>query len=226
MLRQCHDISCMQIGDSSIHSTDKAKNIGVMFDENLNFVNHVNLLCRTCYMHLNNISKIREYLSKDAAATIVNALVTSRLDNVNAILYGLTQYLIQRMQRVQNNAARLVCRKKKRDNVTPLLKELHWLPVKHRIEYKIAMLVFKCLHNLAPQYLCDLIERYEPQRSLRSANKNIVVEKPGKQRIGDRAFKAAGPKVWNELPDSIRNLNELSSFKVALKTHHFDEAFK
>ena len=176
-------------------------------------------------MHLYSIGKIRKCLSEETTATLVNALITSRLDYANAILYGIPKYLIHKLQLVQNSAARLVCRKRKHDHVTPLLRHLHWLPVKYRIMYKINLLTFKCIHGIAPQYLSDLIKPHVPARRLRSSDKGLLEKSIGRTNKGDRAFSSAAPDLWNELPDDIRILDKLCSFKTRLKTYYFQIAF-
>ena len=220
-------VSNLQIGDSKVKIVDKTKNIGVIIDAQLTMKQHVSHVCRTCYMHLHNISKIRPYLTQEAAELMVNALVTSRLDYANALLYGLPDCVLNRLQRVQNNAARLIFRKKKHDNVTPLLKSLHWLPTTYRIQYKINLLTFKALQGLAPDYLSDLIKPYTPTRELRSSCKCLLeTAKTAKLKsCGERAFSVAAPKLWNCLPQELRDKQTVSSFKAALKTHYFKQAY-
>ena len=224
--KQLDSVAHVKIGESCVDPVNSAKNIGAVLDNNLDLVKHVNNTCRTCYMYLHSISKIRSCLTQEATETLVNALITSRLDYCNAILYGLNEDLLKRLQLVQNNAARLVLKKKKHDHVTPLLKKLHWLPVKYRIQYKLNLLTFKCIHNIAPTYLSKLCISYTPVRSLRSSDKHLLVEKVGRTAKGDRAFSVAAPKLWNRLDPSIRALDNIVTFKSELKTHYFREAFK
>ena len=116
---------------------------------------------------------------------------------------------------------------RKHDHITPVLMKLHWLPVKLRIRYKINLLTFKCINGLAPKYLCDLIEEYRPTRSgLRSAGKDLLVEREGRtETYGERPFSVCAPKLWNVLPQSIRSIQSLDAFKMALKTHYFRIAY-
>ena len=118
------------------------------------------------------------------------------------------------MQLVQNNAARLVLKKKKRENVTPLLKKLHWLPIKFRLDYKLNLLTFKCIKGLAPKYLSDLLSPYQPRgpQVLRSSEMCLLEEKPTRLKKGDRAFSVAAPKLWNELPYNFRVVDKLCTF--------------
>nr|KAG5701019.1 hypothetical protein BaRGS_022730 [Batillaria attramentaria] len=120
------------------------------------------------------IASIRPLLTADSTAMLVNAFITSRLDFCNSALAGLPADQINRLQRVQNSAARLILRKRKRDHVTPLLRELHWLPVVYRIKYKIATLSFRHFEQSLPQYLSDKLTTYEPSRTLRSSSEKLL----------------------------------------------------
>ena len=190
-------------------------------------VDHVNGVCKSCYVHLRHISHIRQYLTQEASATMVHSLVTSRLDYLNSLLYGLPDYILKRLQLVQNNAAKLVMKKRKYDHVTPLLKSLHWLPINQRIQYKINLLTFKGLHGLAPEYLSCLLVPYVPNRTLRSSARGLLTEKKSNlKRAGHRAFSVCAPRLWNKLPEHVVKCETIETFKVALKTHLFKVAFQ
>ena len=108
-------------------------------------------------------------------------------------------------------------------NLSPILRKLHWLPIKARIDFKLLLITFKALHGQAPAYLIELLNRYTPTRNLRSSGGNLlVIPKSCMKGYGDRAFSVAAPKLWNALPDSIRCINSLSVFKSAIKTHLFN----
>ena len=107
------------------------------------------------------IGKLRRYLDKSSVERLVHAFVSSRLDSCNAVLYGLQDNEIAKLQRVQNTVAHLVTKCKKDEHMKPGLRVLHWLPVQQRIVYKIALLTYKALHGLAPRYISDLIEEYK-----------------------------------------------------------------
>ena len=124
---------------------------------------------------------------------------------------------------LQNSAARLVTRKRKFEHVTPILRGLHWLPIRARIQFKVLTLVFKCLHENAPAYLSELIKQYQPSRNLRSQSKNLLCEIRVKSKtFGDRAFEKTAPKLWNNLSQNIRSITDFDQFKSMLKTHLFD----
>ena len=106
-------------------------------------------------VHLKNISKIRRYLSQDATEILIHAYITSKLDNCKSLLYGLSTYVINELQTIQNAAARIVTFGKKTDHTTPVLRKLNWLPVQYRIIFKILLLVYKGLNGLAPTYISE-----------------------------------------------------------------------
>ena len=175
---------------------------------------------------MRQIRKIRPYLTQDTAATIVNALVTSKLDNHNGLLYGVPDYLIRRLQLVQNNAARLVTKTKKYDSITPVLKGLHWLPISFRIEYKILLLCFKILNGLAPRYMEEILAVYVPKRTLRSSAMGLlIVPKMNYKKYGYRSFSFCAPHLWNSLPMQLRDHMSVSTFKTNLKTYLFKKSF-
>ena len=158
------------------------------------------------------------FITKEALATAVHAFITSRIDYCNAVLYGLPLYLIERLQYLQNLAARMVSGSQKYDHITPVLKDLHWLPVLQRIQYKVLLLTYKCLHGLAPGYLSDLLQKSRRGNSL-------LLPLTKRVHFGDRSFSKSGPVLWNLLPLHIRDSPSVDSFKSRLKTFLFKKAF-
>ena len=214
------------IGNSSIKPSKEARNLGVIFDSTMSTEKHVNNICRSAYYHLHSIGRVRRYLDQQSTKQLVHALVISRLDTCNSLLCGLPATLIEKLQRIQNACAKTIMGGSKRDHVTPLLKELHWLPVKSRINYKLIMLTFKCIHHLVPQYLADLVTKYQPGRSLRSANAMLLVEPKARTKTyGERAFSYTAPRLWNELPPTLRQCEQITQFKNNLKTYLFKKHF-
>ena len=120
----------------------------------------------------------------------------------------------------------MVARTPKFDHITPVLRSLHWLPVRLRILFKLLLLVYRCVNETAPKYLCELVSPYRPSRSLRSDSQLLlVVPKCRLKTYGERAFSAAGPKEWNNLPLHIRQSPTISLFKTNLKTVLFKSYF-
>ena len=215
------DIS-LDMGDVSVEQAQKARNLGVMFDSVIGMRPQITNICKCANYYLRCIGSIRKYLTDDSAAQLIHSFVSSRLDYCNSLLAGLPDVEYAKLQKVHNTAARIVTRTLKFDHITPLLVKLHWLPIPLRIEYKILLLVFKATHDMAHVYLQELVPSYKPGRNLRSAYKGQLLEpRINLKTYGERAFSAVGPKLWNRLPSDVSLLNDIDSFKRALKTHLF-----
>ena len=127
---------------------------------------------------------------------------------------------------VQNTAARVLCNIGKFDHVTPVLKKLHWLPIEWRVKFKVCLIVFKSIHGSGPQYIKDMLIERQYKYGLRYGSEHILsVPKTKYKTLGDRAFSASAPKIWNELPRDLRSTLCLASFKTKLKTHFFNKAY-
>ena len=210
----------ISVGGYRISPSDSATNIGVVFYQTASLDGHVKSVCKSALFHLRNIAKIREYLNVESTKSLVHAFVTCRLDNCNSLLIGSPSSLIQ------NCAARLVTGQPKFAHVTPILKELHWLPIEQRVAFKVLLLAYKGLNGLAPKCISDMLVRYTPCRVLRSSDRHLLnVPKTNKKTYGDRAFSAAAPRLWNSLPLDLKISPSVSIFKSRLKTHLFTLAF-
>ncbi len=169
-----HDFT-IQLGSSTITPSASVRNLGVIFDDQLTFKEHIAKTARSCRFALHNIRKIRPFLTEHAAQLLVQALVISRLDYCNALLAGLPSNTIKPLQMIQNAAAQLVFNKPKRAHVTPLFISLHWLVVAARIQFKTLMLAYRTTTGSAPTYFHSLLRIYIPSRSLRSASERRLM---------------------------------------------------
>ena len=205
------------------------KNLGaVYFDRptHLSFKKHVEITCKSANWKLRNISLMRKYLDQKSCKVLVHAFVTSKLDYLNSLLFGLPECQIRKLQMIMNTAARIVKGAKRRCHVTPLLKDLHWLPIDYRIKFKILMLAFRAYQLQQPVYLANFVSPYHPVRTLRSTNKfYLCVPRPRIKSYGFRSFTYSAASLWNQLPDHLRTCSDLSTFKRLLKTHFFCSAF-
>lgn len=220
----------INIGEAAVKPTPQVRDLGAIFDEHLKMDQHVNNLCRGATFALSKIGKLRKYLDPDTTHKLIQAFVICRLDNCNSLLYGLPQKDINKLHRIQNMAARLIFLTKKRDHITPILRDqLHWLPVEQRIHFKIILLTYKVFHGIAPAYLSALISPYTPSRGLRAGNVrpegNLQIVRSRTKTYGERAFAFAAPVLWNALPEHIRKSPTVAQFKAQLKTHLFKNAF-
>ena len=223
------NIDHILIGDCAIRPKGVVKNFGTWLDSTLSMNSHVNNTCSNAFCYRYNIRRIRKYLSRRSTETLIHAFVSSHVDYCNSLLYGLPAYQLNKLQRVQNAAARLIFLESKYCHVRPLLYNLHWLPVKFRIDFEILLLTYKAINGLAPFYLQELISLKEACRyKLRSDCDGLLLN-PVKFKtlttLGDRSFAAAAPQLWNSLPYLIRSSRSVASFKKTLKKFLFQKAF-
>ncbi|XP_072770959.1 uncharacterized protein [Nerophis lumbriciformis] len=215
----------LSVENSTLSPSTHIRNLRVILDKKLSFEHHINHITRTAFFHLKNIARLRPSLSFSAAETLIHAFITFRLDYCNSILYGSSSKIL--IQNIQNSAARLLTHAHSGEHITPVLQKLHWLPVPHRIHFKILLLTHKALHNQAPCYVTNLLHRHTPSRSLRSSDANLF-SPPLRAKLwtwGDRAFSIAAPTLWNSLPKPIRDCSDLPTFKSLLKTYLFRSDF-
>ena len=172
------------------------------------------------------IGRIRKYLPSDGLKVLVNSLVISRLDYCNSLLCDIPKYQRDKLQRIQNTAARMITEARSSDHITPLLKSRHWLPVEARIHFKILLITYKILNGQSAGYLEPLIKDYHPSRALRTSSRLLLCNPAIKyKKYGGRAFSTAAPQLWNTTPEYIKNADSVTTFKTKLKTFLFRKCF-
>ena len=220
----------VKVGDTEIAPSNAVRNLGVLFDSEALMSSQVSSICKASFYALYRLGKIRKYLDQRTAEKLVHAFVSSRLDYCNSLLSGLPAHQLNRLQRVQNCAARLIygTRARLSLHITPILHELHWLPVTQRIIFKIVCIVFKCIHSPdLPVYLKELVSIRRSEHRLRSTHTNLLAVPSGKttKTYGDRAFSVNAPLLWNRLPVELRLSGSYEVFKGHLKTYLFRKHF-
>jgi hypothetical protein len=222
-LSKCGDMS-LRIGGSDIKPSEVVHDLGVIIDKHMKLESNVNAICRTCFLYLRLIGRIRRSLTMKTCELLVRALVLSRIDYCATILYGISSRLITKLQRVFNASIRLVELLSKREHVKASLKRHKWIPVEDRIKMRVALLTFKTIHQIAPSYLSQLITPLEPNEevSLRSHNHLRLAVARCKNNLGDRAFSNCAPTVWNNLPSNIRDSKKLITFQNEIERYFLD----
>ena len=218
------------IGGESIAPSLSIRNLGAYFNVPMDHKDFISSKCKAGWYTLHNIKRVRSLLTREACETLINAYVTSKLDYCNCLLYGVPAKMLERLQKVQNSAAKTIARVPRRDHVTPILADLHWLPIKQRVEYKILLYTYKSLHGEAPEYLSELLNPYTPRRPLRSGDKpqGTRLQPPAKANYvyyGERSFIHAAPTLWNSLDIEVKDAPTTQTFKRRLKTFLFDQAY-
>ena len=193
-----------------------------------------------------SLRRIRKYLSHQAIESLIHVFIFSHIDYCNGLLNGVSKHLINKLQRIQNMAARLVYKLPKFSHVTPLLINLHWLLVEYHVKYKIFLFTFEAIHQSAPQYINDMfIKKSTRYRSwLSSIARNIEfvngsvsgeiafdditylsVPRTKSVTFKKRSLVVTGPQLWNSLPIEIKMENSMVGFKRKIKTHLFKLTF-
>ncbi len=214
------DLKEFKMGNTCIEPVNKTKNLGIIFDKEMTMHEHVNYICKRGFYHVKDLFSLRKFLDEKDTNTAAHAFVTSILDYGNSLLYGISGYLIDKLQVLQNAAVRAVKKKRKLDHISEDRMSINWLPVEARIKFKYLLTAWKCMNNKAPEYLKELLVRRNDTR-LQYRN-TLITPKTNNKTHGDIAFSKAAPLLWNELPHELRNTEKLETFKKRLKTHLFN----
>jgi hypothetical protein len=218
----------LKVGSDVIKPATEVRDLGVYLDAELTLKQHVNRVASSCFFQLRRLRQIRRSAGEEVTKRLVTALVISRLDYCNAALAGLPESTIRPLQRVQNAAARLITDTKPWDHITPVLYNLHWLPVKQRIFYKLCLQMHMIHTSQCPDYMADMVQltaTSSMRPGLRSASQ-LLYRKPAlKTKFGERSFSHAGPAAWNTLPGYLQSDLNTKSFKKNLKTYLFLSAY-
>ena len=216
-----------------LNPVEKVRNLGVIFDSSFSFSSHVSSICQRCFVGIRDLGRIRRYVTTDCAILLANALVSSHLDYCNSIFRSVSASDLKRLQSIQNSIARIVAKKSRQSHITPVLKHLHWLPIKFRSIFKTLTLVYKFLDTGFPSYFDSSIKQYTTSFTSRRSDpsKKFLfkptfdrkVHKSSKQF--DFAFGCDAPRLWNDLPDVVRLAPSLSCFRKKLKSHLFHLAY-
>ena len=203
------------VDGTCIRFVSTVKNLGVYMDSCLSMEKQVMEVKKKSFRTLRNICKIRFLLSKAQLKVIVNSLVVSCLDYCNGLYFGINEKQLHQLQLIQNAAVKVVTGKYKHDHMDNDLSELHWLEVKKRVLFKIALLVYKSLNGLAPRYLQDLVQYAKHGHNVR------LYVPPVCSKQGERAFSVIGPRLYNYLPTWVTEVDDIVCFKNNLKTFLF-----
>ena len=182
------DFGCVNFEDAQLVPCEQAKNLGVVLDSSLSFRSHIDSMVRTCNFHIRILYMIKNFVNRKNLITLVHSLIVSKVDYCNSLLVGLPNVVLKKIQSILNRSARLIFNLPPRVPTTPFLIDLHWLPVKARIEFKICLIVFKSLKFSQPLYIRELLHPpvYESHLGLRSLDDPYRLHEP--RAIGERGF--------------------------------------
>ena len=193
-----------------------------MVASDLSMAKQVSSVCQACIITVRCLRRLAPLISRATLHSAVLATVISRMDYGNALYAGIASQLLHRLQTIQNDAVRLICQVLRYLRATPLLQELHWLPMAQRVIFKVMCLVHKLKHNTVSGPLAKRSVPYLLTRSLRSADADrMTTPWFHKSTMGARAFSVWAPKYWNTLLPALRNEVNFPKFRKLLKTHLF-----
>jgi hypothetical protein len=236
-LQKLHQPSLLMPDNTVLLPVHSARNLGFLFDSHLSLSDQLSSLTKSCFYHIRDLRRIRKSLDSKTACTIATSIIHSKLDYCNSLYLNLPACHINRLQLIQNAAARAVSNISKRHHITPVLKSLHWLKIRQRIQYKVISLVYTVLRNHQPTYLHNLIE-VQPLGGTRSSDVLTLKRhfNPSRLKLTDRSFYHQAPILWNSLPHSLRrrSLSDSSHstvdltpqlFHSRLKTYFFSKSY-
>ena len=232
-LSKIHNPPLTISSNTTMQPVSSARNLGIIFDSNLSFSDHISYISKSCFSHIYDLRRIRDTLDHKTACTIATSLIHSKLDYCNSLYLNISNQQLNRLQLILNSAARAVTKTPKFHHITPHLKSLHWLKITQCIQYKILSLIYKSLQYNKPSSISDLLT-IQPTRSTRSSAV-VTLQRPSnpsRLKISDRSFYFQALALWNALPHHLRShshssqshsLLSLSSsqFHKQLKTHLF-----
>ena len=206
-----HDLSdlSVNVGGNVIKPSEKVRDLGVILDQTLSFDDHISTICQSAHFHIRNIGRIRNLLS---------------------LLYNIADAKVERLQKVQNQTARIPTRLPRRDHITPMLKQLHWLKVRERIRYKVLIVAHKSFYETAPQYLSALVTKKNDVKNTRSSTDHYLLCTPPLSKdcsntFLERSILFSAPREWNSLDESIRK-SDFNMFKKSVKTELFVQCYE
>ena len=229
-----HKVQQLNIMGETFNVENSVKSLGFILDSNLQMDKQINNVCSVGYGMLRNLWKIsKKVTDKSLRTQLVHSSILSRINYCNSLYTFLPKKQTKKLQKLINASTRFIFNitgQNRFTHITPYLKQIHFLPINYRIEYKICLLIFKCLYNSsnnAPTYLTELINTKQPHKhwSLRvDLDRSLLAYNTfHKQNYKTRGFSRAAPVIWNKIPREIRESDNINVFKTSLKTYYFTE---
>ena len=228
-LQRLGDVPRLRVQGDTMDVTESVKDLGVILDCNLSFNDQINKVVKVAGYHLRNIAFVKKYLDEHTIRMLIHNYVIGRLDYCNSIYYGLPNCQLKKLQSVINRAARLIRGLPPYERITPVLIDLHWLPIKARIVYKICVLTFQALRFGKPNYMRELLKDFQPETTmtLRHSVEQYRLEEPRcNLQVGFRSFEKSAPRLFNRLPEDVKASENTDVFKRRLKTFLFADCYE
>ena len=217
MLRSAPEDFHVTLLGKQLHPVSSAKDLGVTIDASLTYDEHVSNVVSSCTASLCQINRIKHILDRQTLITMFDALVFSKLYYCSSVWANTSKKNLEKLQRVQNFAARIITGTKKHEHISPVLRELNWLPVHLTVQYRDTVMAFKCMKGLAPSYLCEKFRKRSEVHSRATRNNNMLNVPFFKSASGQRTFHYRATKLWNAMSDDMKNYDHIGPFKHSLK---------
>jgi hypothetical protein len=223
-ISKCPTPIILRLNESSIQpSVAAVRNLGVWFDSNLSMQFHINRCCSRAFFFVRSIARMRRFLTITNRMKLVKSLVLSQLDYGSVTLHGIRNEDIDRMDRVIKAAVRMVLRLHRSDHISLHLKKYDILQTKSRIKLRTLNIIRKIINTGKPEYLREIIEDRMSERDLRSNDSSLLSVQRASKSIGERRFKIVAPKLWNDLPQSLRTTVSLYAFRNGVERLFLDQ---
>lgn len=221
------NITSVNVGGIIVNCVDTVRDLGVQMTSTLNFDKHITRKCQIANIQLRNLKTIRKYLTQKSTEILVHGLIHSHLDFCNGLFINIPSYQLDKLQRVQNHAARIVTGATYEQSSVEILRGLHWLPIRARIMFKAIVTVFRVVNGTAPSFLCDMFisSKNQYRQRLRSSSSHLFDVPITNTKLAGRSLAVAGPQWWNSLPNCLKEITNENQFKSKLKTYLFKQFY-
>ena len=203
MLQRLPDDFYVTLLEKRITPTISARDLGIQLDSTLSFNEHIANTVSTCIASLCQINRVKHLFDPKILENVISSLVFSKLYYCSNVWSSTTKKNIEKLQKVQNFAARIITGTQKYEHITPILKQLNWLPVPDMLKYFVGVLTFKCLNGLAPDYLNSYFQERLSLHDRNTRNKQKLNIPAYRSAAGQRTFEYRAVSLWNSLPSNI-----------------------
>lgn len=223
-----YDVRHLHVNGQTMSVNSVVKNLGIFLDANLSFETQIQHTVRMSNYHLKNLAFVKKYLDQNQMLMLIHNHVISKLDYCCSLYYSVPNYMLRKLQLVMNRAARLIEGLSRRDRITPALIRLHWLPIKARIVFKMCVIVYQALKSGRPRYIRELLSSFHAETTVtlrHHTEQHRLAEPSFNTEVGRKAFSRSAPRLYNLLPSTVKQADNVAIFKKRLKTYLFNQCY-
>jgi hypothetical protein len=225
LLNLLSDDMSLNFLNKTIVPVTSISDLGIILDRNLTYNEHITQLSSECMAKLCQINRVKHCFDQKTLIYIICAVVMGKLYYCSTVWSNTSFSNIKKLQAVQNFACRIIANGKKFDHITPILKDIGWLPVKEHLLFKDLVMIYKCINSLAPTYLCDLFLKRKELNNRATRNNEALHIPLFSTTTGQRSFRYRAVGLWNSLDNELKKL-PLATFKIKLKEFLLNRYFE